>query len=55
MDYYGYCVKCSAKKKLIDPMPYKKPNSRSRNRLINMIRGRCPDCDSVVYVIDSHG
>lgn len=54
MEIYGHCVKCCGKKRLINPIEYKKPNNRSKNHLINMMKGRCPDCDGVIYVITSH-
>ena len=53
-EYYGHCVKCKGKKRLQDPMPFKQRNPRTKNLQINMVKGRCPDCNSVVYVVVGH-
>jgi len=51
----GYCVQCEKTVVLIDPMPHKVNNNRTHNHHVEMIKGRCPDCDRVVYKVKGHG
>ena len=54
MDYSGHCVKCKEKKIIVDPILYKHRNHRTKNKNVNMIKGRCPDCQGIVYVVIGH-
>ena len=41
----GYCVKCKAKKEIVDAMEVTTKNGRKA------IKGKCPTCGTVVYKI----
>jgi hypothetical protein len=53
--HIGHCIKCRDKKEIKDPMPYKQRNSKTKNKMVNMIKGRCPDCNGIIYVVVGHG
>lgn len=54
-DQIGYCVKCQQKKKIVDPMRTKLPNPRTKNKCIDTIKGKCPDCGGAMYHVVGHG
>jgi hypothetical protein len=41
----GYCVKCKAKKEIVDAMEVTTKNGRKA------IKGKCPTCGTVMYKI----
>ena len=53
-EYFGHCVRCKGKKKLLNPMQHTLTNNKTRNKSVNMVKGRCPDCDGIVYVVIGH-
>lgn len=53
-NYLGHCIKCKSKKTLSDPMPHKQRNERSKNKNVNMMKGRCPTCEGIIYVVIGH-
>ena len=53
-EYYGLCIKCRSRKRLEDPINYKQRNPKTKNKQVNMVKGRCPDCNGVVYVVIGH-
>ena len=42
----GYCVKCKAKKTMVDPQDTVTKNSKS------MTKGKCPDCGTTICRIN---
>lgn len=54
-EYHGHCVQCKQRVLLVDPMEHKLPNGRTRNKNVNMVKGRCPHCDRSVYTVVGHG
>lgn len=52
--YIGHCVQCKGKKELVDPVPYKMRNTKTKNMQVNMVKGRCPTCNHPVYVVVGH-
>jgi len=53
--YVGYCVQCKKRIDLKDPQSHKVRNNRTRNEHVNMMKGKCPHCDRVVYTVTGHG
>lgn len=53
--YTGYCIKCRCRKDLLDTTPHKMRNPKSKNDHVEMIKGRCADCNGIVYVVIGHG
>lgn len=52
--HIGHCVQCKCKKELVDPMPHRLRNQKTRNEHVRMVKGRCPDCGRTVYVVVGH-
>src|SRR6266478_1815422 len=50
-EHHGYCVQCKKKVLLLEPIEHAMSNSRTHNHHVEMIKGRCPECDRVVYKI----
>ena len=52
---HGYCVKCRAKKVMKNPIRTKLRNHKTRNKTVDTLKGRCPDCDGSIYHVVGHG
>lgn len=50
-----YCVKCKKPQSIGDPIRVKIRNRKTRNEIIDALKGKCPECDGAVYVIVGHG
>lgn len=54
-EHSGFCIQCRGKKIIVNPMPHKQPNAKTKNHNIDMVKGRCPDCGCIIYHILGHG
>lgn len=53
-EYYGYCIKCRSRKRLENPINHKQRNPKTKNKQVNMVKGRCPGCNGIIYVVIGH-
>lgn len=50
----GYCVKCKRTITIENGIKTHMRNEKTRNMLIDAIKGRCPHCKGTVYQILGH-
>lgn len=53
--FHGYCIQCKKRIELIDPQSHKMRNNRTRNHNVEMMKGKCPSCGRIVYLVTGHG
>ena len=50
----GYCVHCGEHRELENAIRTKLRNRRTRNHTVETVKGRCPNCGGMIYVIVGH-